>query len=220
MIVASHIIGKRMRDDFGVAHDKIRMIPRGVNLEEFKMRDAEKLAATKEVIIGLVGRLTPIKGHPLFLKAMARVVRVYPHIKIQIIGDAPKPQYKEELMMLTRNLGLSQAVQFLGTRYNIPELLGKMSVLVAPSVGEVRPPAITFCVALKAAPAPWIDVMVEARLRQPFEGQPTMASTVVAVPWGPDTVTRPEPVAPAGRVATIWVSLHERTVAAMVPPLV
>lgn len=136
VIVASHIIGKRMRDDFGVAHDKIRMIPRGVNLEEFKMRDADKLAATKEVIIGLVGRLTPIKGHPLFLKAMARVVRVYPHIKIQIIGDAPKPQYKEELMMLTRNLGLSQAVQFLGTRYNIPELLCKMSILVAPSVGE------------------------------------------------------------------------------------
>jgi heptosyltransferase-2 len=86
--------------------------------------------------VGIVGRLTPIKGHPLFLKAMARVARVYPDLKIRIIGDAPKPQYKEELLALTRHLGLSKQVEFLGTRYDIPHLLSQMSVLVVPSVGE------------------------------------------------------------------------------------
>ncbi len=136
VIVASHIIGKRMRDDFGVAHQKIRLIHRGVNLEEFKLSSDVEKEKSREIIIGMVGRLTPIKGHPFFLKAMARVVRVFPNIKIQIIGDAPKAQYKEELMMLTRNLGLSHAVQFLGTRYDIPELLSKFTLLVAPSVGE------------------------------------------------------------------------------------
>ena len=136
VIVASHIVGKRMRDDFGVRHQKIRLIPRGVDLEEFKLRVPEAGEKPKEIIIGLVGRLTPIKGHPVFLKAMARVVRVMPHIQIQIIGDAPKVQYKEELHTLTRNLGLSHAVKFMGTRYDIPELLSKLSILVAPSVGE------------------------------------------------------------------------------------
>ena len=135
VIVASHIIGKRMRDDFGVGYQKIKLIPRGVNLEEFKFR-APNEEKPKEIVIGMIGRLTPIKGHGLFLKAMARVARVFPNIKIQIIGDAPKPQYKEELMTLTRNLGLSHAVQFLGTRYDIPELLSKFTLLVAPSVGE------------------------------------------------------------------------------------
>ncbi len=135
VIVASHIIGKRMRDDFGVSHQKIRLIPRGVNLDEFKY-DPPSDGKPRDIVIGMVGRLTPIKGHGLFLKAMARVVRVFPNIKIQIIGDAPKAQYKEELMTLTRNLGLSHAVQFLGTRYDIPELLSKFTVLVAPSVGE------------------------------------------------------------------------------------
>ncbi len=136
VIVASHIIGKRMRDDFGVPHHKIRFIPRGVNLEEFKWRPFEPQKFKKDIVIGLVGRITPIKGHPLFLKAMARVTRVFPNIKIQIIGDAPKPQYKEELLMLMRRLGLAHAVQFLGTRYDIPELLSQMSILVVPSVGE------------------------------------------------------------------------------------
>ncbi len=135
VIVASHIIGKRMRDDFGVPQAKLRLIHRGVDLEEFKF-PPEVPAAKKEVVIGLIGRLTPIKGHAFFLKAMARVTRVFPNVKIQIIGDAPKPQYKEDLLTLTRHLGLSHAVQFLGTRYDIAELLSQMTVLVAPSVGE------------------------------------------------------------------------------------
>lgn len=137
VIVASNIIGKRMRDDFGVPHEKIRLIPRGVNLEEFHWNPrAAQERGVGPIVVGLVGRLTPIKGHPLFLKAMARVARVVPNLKIQIIGDAPKPQYKEELLTLTRNLGLEHAVEFLGTRYDIPERLSKMNVLVAPSVGE------------------------------------------------------------------------------------
>ncbi len=136
VIVASHIIGKRMRDDFGVPHSKIRFIPRGVNLDEFKYAERSTEAFTQNIVIGLVGRLTPIKGHPLFLKAMARVTRVYPNIKIQIIGDAPKPQYKEELTSLVKRLGLEASVEFLGTRYDIPELLSRMTILVAPSIGE------------------------------------------------------------------------------------
>ena len=87
-------------------------------------------------MIGVIGRLTPIKGHPVFLKAMARVVRVFPNVKIRIIGDSPKPQYKEELLMLTRRLGLTHNVEFLGTRYDISEALASMTVLVVPSVGE------------------------------------------------------------------------------------
>lgn len=138
VIVASNIIGKRMRDDFGVPHEKIRLIPRGVNLDEFRWTDSSERARrpSDQRVVGLVGRLTPIKGHPLFLKAMARVSRVVPNLKILIIGDAPKPQYKEELLTLTRNLGLEHAVEFMGTRYDIPELLSGMDVLVAPSVGE------------------------------------------------------------------------------------
>lgn len=136
VIVASHIIGRRMRDDFGVAFEKLRLIPRGVDLGEFAQRAAAPDPKQDPIVIGLVGRLTPIKGHPLFLKAMARVVRVFPNAKAQIIGDSPKPQYKEELQSLVRRLGLGRNVDFLGTRYDIADLLGKMSVLAVPSVGE------------------------------------------------------------------------------------
>jgi lipopolysaccharide heptosyltransferase II len=133
VIVASHIIGKRMRDDFGVPYHKIRFIPRGVDLGEFKLRPAD---AVEPMTVGLIGRLTPIKGHPLFLKAMSRVIRVFPNVKVQIIGDTDKPQYREELALLARRLGIANRVEFLGTRYDIPQLLSQMSVLAVPSVGE------------------------------------------------------------------------------------
>ncbi len=135
VIVASRIIGKRMRDDFGVPHGKLRLIPRGVDLDEFRWTERSRTAPAAPVI-GMVGRLTPIKGHPLFLKAMARVVRVYPEARIRIVGDAPKASYKEELLALTRSLGLTRSVEFLGTRYDIPKLLSDMDVLAVPSVGE------------------------------------------------------------------------------------
>lgn len=140
VIVASHSVAKRMRDDFNVPFNKLRLIHRGVDLEEFKHKDlfdpTHSSKPTKEIVIGMIGRLTPIKGHEFFLKAMARVVRVYPDIKIQIVGEGPKAQYKESLELLVTRLGLSSHVQFLGTRYDIPEILSKMSVLVVPSVGE------------------------------------------------------------------------------------
>lgn len=136
VIVTSHIIGRHMRENFGVPQRKLRLIPRGVNFEEFKISPDAEARRSGEVIIGLIGRLTPIKGHRLFLKAMARVARVYPGIKVQLVGEAAKPQYLEELLALTRHLGLSQCVEFLGTRYDVPQLLSKMSILVVPSVGE------------------------------------------------------------------------------------
>jgi lipopolysaccharide heptosyltransferase II len=136
VIVASHIIGRRMRDDFGVPHHKIRLIHRGVDLQEFQYRNPADISSKKEMIVGLIGRITPIKGHPLFLKAMARVTRVMPNVRVQIIGDAPKPQYKEELLSITRRLGLQHSVEFLGTRYDISQLLAQMSVLAVPAVGE------------------------------------------------------------------------------------
>ena len=66
VIVASRIIGKRMRDDFGVPHSKIRLIHRGVDLEEFKFNERSDENFSKNIVIGLIGRMTPIKGHGLF----------------------------------------------------------------------------------------------------------------------------------------------------------
>ena len=86
----------------------------------------------------MIGRITPLKGHPYFLKAMARVIHQLPSVKVQIIGDAPakKQPYKDELVLLTKRLGIADHVEFMGNRRDIPELLSKADCLVLSTITQ------------------------------------------------------------------------------------
>ncbi len=137
VIVPSEVIGRHMIDDFDVRAENIRHIQRSVDLEKFNVPRSE-IQPSAPYIISIVGRLTPLKGHSYFLKAMAKVVRSIPNVRIWIIGDAPakKEAYKEELQVLVKRLGLSDYVEFLGTRKDIPELLARTHCLVLSTVTQ------------------------------------------------------------------------------------
>lgn len=137
VIVPSQVIGHHMIEDFGVLPESIRCIPRSVDLRRFDI-PRQSDASKAQITIALVGRITPLKGHEYFLRAIARVARKYPYVKAWVIGDAPanKESYKEGLLALTKHLGLTEHVEFLGNRKDIPELLSKVDVLVLSTVTQ------------------------------------------------------------------------------------
>ncbi len=137
VIAISEVIGRHMVHDFGVPADIVRIIPRSVDLSKFQIKRAEKEPNAPKIIT-MIGRITPLKGHPYFLKAMSQVVRHMPNVKIQIIGDAPpkKKSYKDELVMLSKRLGLSGHVEFLGNRRDIPQLLAQSDCLVLSTITQ------------------------------------------------------------------------------------
>ncbi len=137
VIAISEVIGRHMVQDFKVPPEFVRIIPRSVDLSKFRIARAAKTAGAPKVIT-MIGRITPLKGHPYFLKAMAQVVRKMPNVRIQIIGDAPvkKKAYKEELLLLTKRLGLSSHVEFLGNRRDVPELLAHSDCLVLSTITQ------------------------------------------------------------------------------------
>lgn len=135
IIVPSQVIGRHMVDDFKVPAENVRCIPRSVDLQRFNTVREDR-DSREPPVISIVGRITPLKGHTYFLKAMAQVLRDIPYARIWIIGDVPegKETYREELKVLTRRLGLTDSVEFLGTRQDVPQLLAKTDVLVMASV--------------------------------------------------------------------------------------
>ncbi|MBU4346014.1 MAG: lipopolysaccharide heptosyltransferase II [Candidatus Omnitrophica bacterium] len=131
VIVLSNVIARHMIDDFSVPYERIKLIPRSVDLERFKYvaRDEKR---GSEFNVGIIARITPIKGHLYFIKAMAEVYRVIPRLKIWIVGDAPasKGAYKEQVEVLVKRLGLWHITQFLGVQRDIPAILGRLDLLV------------------------------------------------------------------------------------------
>ncbi len=136
IIVASQVIAKHMIDDFGAPRERIRLIPRGVDLDKFKYAMPRAKSQTDDFTIAVIGRITPLKGHKYFIQAVSRIIRTMPRVKVLIVGEAPqdKEKYALELKTLVNRLSLSKYVEFLGRRNDIPQLLQKIDLLVLPTI--------------------------------------------------------------------------------------
>ncbi len=134
VISPSRVIAKHMIENFNVPMERIRLIPRGVNLSDYSF----VLPTDKDwqhPVFAIIARLSPIKGHLEFIKAFREVLHFKPFAKAWIIG-APSPGkdgYLKELELLVKRFGLENAVDFLGIRHDIPDLLKKINVVVQPS---------------------------------------------------------------------------------------
>ena len=90
-------------------------------------------------MVGIVAALRPEKNHELFLRAAARVLARVPGARFLIVGDGPK---RAELEALAESFAIAEAVRFLGTRSDVPELLSLIDVLVLTSHIEANPVSI------------------------------------------------------------------------------
>ena len=89
-------------------------------------------------VVGVVGRLTPFKQQDFFLRAVPQILREVPDARFVIVGTATDRErnYEEGLLDLSRGLGLTERVAFLGNRTDAVEIIAELSVLCAPSSRE------------------------------------------------------------------------------------
>jgi glycosyltransferase involved in cell wall biosynthesis len=80
-----------------------------------------------------VGRLIPIKGHIVLLRAFAEARRELPALRLDIAGRGP---LEPALRALARELGVADAVRFLGHVAPIQGAIEDSAVIVVPSMGE------------------------------------------------------------------------------------
>lgn len=138
---------------YGARPERIQIVPLGVDRELFHpipQTEAKRFLdiAPDERIVLFVGRIEPLKGVDILLRAMRRVFaawpqdRSYPELAV-IGGDAnvPREQMTQEMVRLqdlSRSLGLEQMVSFLGRRRQelLPYYYSAADVVVIPSYYE------------------------------------------------------------------------------------
>lgn len=130
----------------GVPKDKFVTIENGVDLQRFVGQETAGHAVRREfgldassLVFGIVGRLTPPKGHDTFIKAAALIRQKTPQARFLVIGDGP---LREGLEAQARELGLGSAIIFTGLRKDIPAMLAALDVLVFSSLWEGLPVAL------------------------------------------------------------------------------
>ncbi|HET6150566.1 MAG TPA: GT4 family glycosyltransferase PelF [Polyangia bacterium] len=137
--VVSLYEGNRARQiEDGAAREHTRVIPNGIDITRFAALRAARPAIPPPVL-GLVGRVVPIKDIKTFVRAMRTVVAEIPDAQGWIVGpDDEDPRYADECRALARSLGLERAVRFLGFR-PAEEVLPQLGLGVLTSISEALP---------------------------------------------------------------------------------
>src|SRR5262245_36942445 len=90
-------------------------------------------------VVTIVGRLTAIKQHELFLKVAHEVHAARPDVIFAIVGDGER---RAELEAMAGSLGLGDRARFLGWRKDLATVYGAADICVLTSRNEGTPVAV------------------------------------------------------------------------------
>ena len=150
-----------IRDDIArydrVPPGKIRVVPYGVDVEKFDSVLSREEARGKlglpgdRFLVGTVGRLEEQKGQKYLIDAAGRLSRDGRKVTLLIVGSGRE---EDRLRDQAVREGIGDAVLFLGTRRDLPELFRAMDLFAFPSLWEGFP------IALLSAMAAGLPVIV------------------------------------------------------------
>ena len=135
-------VSRAVTETFGAAAlAKTTIVPYGLpqpDVERAAARRAleEAIGHSGGLVIGLVGRLDPHKGHREVLAILPELRVRVPGVRVAFLGtdDPAHPGYRDELSAEIRGAGLEDAVAFLGFRPDAVYLMAGFDVLAIPSV--------------------------------------------------------------------------------------
>jgi glycosyltransferase involved in cell wall biosynthesis len=129
------------------SRERVFISPLAVDLEPFltaprkqgRFRAAWSIPADVP-LIGIVGRLVPIKNHKLFMEAAARIRQELPQARFVVVGDG---ETRHDLEQQVQALGLRDAVTFTGWMRDLAAVYSDLDTAVISSNNEGVPGSIT-----------------------------------------------------------------------------
>lgn len=120
----------------GADADKIKIIPNGIDVDDFSEVEVKKRSGPN---IALIGRVVPIKDIKTFIFASQIIAEKFPDANIYIIGPTDEEEeYFEECKNLVESLGLQERIVFTG-RVDVKDYYKFLDVVVLTSISEAQP---------------------------------------------------------------------------------
>jgi glycosyltransferase involved in cell wall biosynthesis len=125
---------------FGSKCPICRVIYPGIDQEPFKIKQSRKELRRNfnlkldDPVVGIVGRLSPVKGHRYFIEAAKLVSMKFPRTQIVVAGE--DSQIKAADLQISASLLKVPNIRFFGRINNIRELISSFDIGVVASIGS------------------------------------------------------------------------------------
>jgi glycosyltransferase involved in cell wall biosynthesis len=119
-------------------------IHNGIDTKRFSPRTADNgLRKNAPQVIGILGHISEVKGHPEFVEAAGQISRELPHARFVVIGGETIQQgLRSRLQERAEALGIADRLDFLGFRSDVADVLPALDLVVLPSHAEGFPLAV------------------------------------------------------------------------------
>jgi len=141
VIAISESVKEHLINDFRLEEKYITVVHNGIDVERFmsqshkvtKSQVKEKLGLKTGPVVGIIARLSDVKGHSYLIEAMKLVLEKIPQAQLLIVGSG---KMLDGLSRLTADLEIGESVKFIPSVSDTSEVLPVMDVFVMPSLNE------------------------------------------------------------------------------------
>jgi glycosyltransferase involved in cell wall biosynthesis len=141
IITTAEVLYNNYLENINLDENRLINIPLGIDPDYFfpMGKDSElKISlgiSNDELVVGILGRLSPVKGHRYFIQSAAEVLKSFQPVKFLIAGeDAQVKAYR--LKELVRGMGISDKFIFTGKVEDPRKIISLMDIGVVASIGS------------------------------------------------------------------------------------
>ena len=140
VVAISQQVREHLINDLGVDESKITVIHNGIDVDSFsapakgqEKQRKQELGLKQGPVVGIVARLSDVKGHIYLIQAMKNVLNKFSDASLLIVGEG---KMQGKLIILSRQLGIEKNIIFIASASDTRVVLAAMDVFVMPSVHE------------------------------------------------------------------------------------
>ncbi|MCK4224046.1 MAG: glycosyltransferase family 4 protein [candidate division Zixibacteria bacterium] len=141
IITTCQVLKASYTKNLKIPENKVVNIGVGIDHDFFSPREGDRMWREKltipegSLVVGILGRLSPVKGHKYFIRAAEYVLKQVPHTTFIICGEDAQIS-AEKLKETVKSANIEENFRFVGRIRDVREIISLFDVGVVSSVGS------------------------------------------------------------------------------------